>query len=48
MNKGRYRRSKVTKTPGQAYLTFFPFSHTLVLLRIPAFSRFCTYNVEDK
>lgn len=25
-----------------AYRTFLPFSHTFVLLRIPAFSKFCT------
>lgn len=25
-----------------SYLTFLPFSHTFVLLRIPAFSKFCT------
>lgn len=27
----------------QAHLTFLPFSDTFVLLRIPAFSRFCTW-----
>lgn len=38
--------SQTQKLRSLAYLTFLPFSETFVLLRIPAFSKFCTWKYE--